>query len=962
KHLGNVFTGQLFLAPPDEDYFINQAHQYGFDEKEYLAAMRRVPFYTEEELLKKLTFIHKLTKMLADQGLQYKRLSETEEALKRSEEFTRRIIASSNDGIKILDIGGHILSLSEGGQRLLEIDDVTTYLGVSWIDLWKLDSDGARKAVAAAANGEVATFQGYCPTVKGTPKWWEVIISPIMGADNQIENLLAVSRDITVRRQAEEELRKSIEQIRVFFESPLVGMAITSPENDWLQINDKLCQMLGYTREELKTKSWVDLTYPDDLAPEHEKFDLLMSGKIDNYSIEKRIIRKDGAVVNTNLSICCVRRADGSIDYILGLLEDITAYQLMGRKREEDQRFLQTILDSISDFIFYKDKNGIFLGCNDAYASNYIGLPKDRIIGHPDKDFILNQDLVKKYTESDRQVMESGAPLMLKPWIVYANGKKAQIEVLKSPFYDASGRIAGVIGVARDVTEHQLALEAIIREKETAQRYLDIAGVMFCALNRSGEIILINRKGSEILGYHDNELIGQNWFETCLPEAVRDKVKGVFALQLAGELTPVEFYENSVINKNGEERLIAFHNTLLHDEEGISGVLFSGEDITDKRLTQNELLKNQKLESLGILAGGIAHDFNNILTGIMGNISFARMSLGNQDKVELLLENAEKASLRASSLATQLLTFARGGEPIKKRITVTHILEETLSLALRGTNVKGVVTIPEPLHVIEADEGQLSQVFNNLVINAVQAMPKGGSLVVRAENVLLPPQNKMLLPHGKYVLMSFSDQGCGIAEEDLKKIFDPYFTTKSGGNGLGLASANSIIRRHYGNIGVTSVPGEGTTFQIYLPASDETYSSHQTNCAVQKPGPHVGGSVLVMDDENMILDLLSEMLQHLGYQVSTCENGAEAIAAYKANIKSGKPFSAVIMDLTIPGGMGGKEAAEQILAIDPGARLIVSSGYSNDLVMSNHGSYGFVGAITKPYNIEKISQILSSVT
>ena len=841
---------------------------------------------------------------------------------------------------------------------MLEIDDVKPFLGLSWIDFWKDDVAGAQRVVNAAAMGDVGIFFGYCPTVKGTPKWWEVVVSPIMGADNKVGNLLAVSRDITERRQAEEELHKSVERISIFFKSPLVGMAITTPENGWLQINDKLCQMLGYTRDELESKSWVEVTHPDDLPSEVEKYNLLQIGEIDNYSIEKRIIRKDGAIVYTNLSVCCVRHPDGSVDYVLGLLEDVTAFQVLARNREEEQRFLQTILDSIPDFIFYKDKNGIYLGCNDAYASKYIGLPKDRIIGHPDMDFNSDRELVRKYVESDRQVMASGTPQLVKSWIVFANGNKSRVEVLKSPFYDSTGIVTGVIGVARDITEHELALETIIREKETAQRYLDIAGVMFCALNRSGEIVLINKKGSEILGYRDNELLGQNWFNACLPESVRQKVKEVFSLQLIGNLAPVEFYENTVIDKNGEERLIAFHNTLLHDEEGISGVLFSGEDITEKRLTQNELLKNQKLESLGILAGGIAHDFNNILTGIMGNISFARMSLGKPEKAEQLRENAEKASLRASTLATQLLTFAKGGKPVKKRISVEHILNETLSLALRGANVKGVVDIPEPLHAIEADEGQLSQVFNNLIINAAQAMSGGGLLTVYVENVLLNTSNKLLLPPGEYVMLSFSDQGCGISEEDLKKIFDPYFTTKAGGNGLGLASANSIIKKHGGSIGVTSSVGKGTTFQIYLPSIGEACPSPLTNFTVQVTDTHIGGSILVMDDEQMILDILTEMLQNLGYKVNTCGNGAEAVAKYKAELDSGIPFLAVIVDLTIPGGMGGKEAAEQILAIDPKASLIVSSGYSNDPIMSDYGSYGFIGAVSKPYNIGTLSQAL----
>ncbi|WP_051689817.1 PAS domain S-box protein [Pelobacter seleniigenes] len=794
----------------------------------------------------------------------------------------------------------------------------------------------------------------------GTDFWGHLSCRRLENSDGSLRVLAGVITDITERKQTEDELRKSEERMRLFFEHQIVGMAIMSPEHGWLQVNNKLCQMLGYTREELKSKSWVDITYPEDIPLATEKFNSLLSGEIDNYSIEKRILRKDGEIVHTNLSIGCVRHPDGSVDYVLGLIEDVSAYQLLGLKREEDQRFLQTILDSISDFIFYKDQDSVFLGCNEAYASRYIGTSKDKIIGHSEKDFNPHSEAVEKFIESDRQVMETGQPSILKPWISLADGRKTLVEVLKTPFYDANKQVAGVIGVARDITKHHLALEAIIREKETAQRYLDIAGVMFCALNRAGEIILINKKGSEILGYGDNELLGQNWFDVCLPASARKKAGEVFAAQLAGEHTLVKLYESSIINRKGEERLIAFHRTFLHDEDGISGVLFSGEDITEKRLIQDELLKNQKLESLGVLAGGIAHDFNNILTAIIGNISLARRSLGNPEKTDRLLGNAEQASLRATSLATQLLTFAMGGKPIKQRVSVEHILEEALLLTLRGTNIKGILDIPEALHAIEADEGQLNQVFNNLLINAVQAMPAGGSLTVKAENVFLGSQNQMLLPRGEYVLLLFADQGCGIQENDLTKIFDPYFTTKSGGNGLGLASASSIIRRHGGHISATSTMGQGTIFQIYLPATDEIYSKDQAETEPQMAAANFSGSILVMDDETMILDILTDMLRHLGFHVTACENGALAVAKYKAEVTSGKPFSAVIMDLTIPGGMGGKEAAEQILAFDPKARLIVSSGYSNDLIMSDYGSYGFIGAVTKPYNLAKLSQVLSS--
>ena len=362
-----------------------------------------------------------------------------------------------------------------------------------------------------------------------------------------------------------------------------------------------------------------------------------------------------------------------------------------------------------------------------------------------------------------------------------------------------------------------------------------------------------------------------------------------------------------------------------------------------------------------MLAGGIAHDFNNILTGILGNISFAQMFVEASHKAHRPLAEAEKASLRAGELAQQLLSFAKGGEPVKRTVSVQQLVNESLSLMLRGSNVRAVVEISDPLNAIEADEGQISQVFNNIIINATHAMPGGGTLTVSAGNEILGPANPYALLAGRYVRIAFADQGCGIPESDLSRIFDPYFSTKATGSGLGLASANSIVSRHGGCISVSSQVGQGTTFTIHLPALAKSYGAHKTTGDRPAAGQHHGGSILVMDDEEMIRELAAEMLGHLGYRVTTCINGEEAVANYLAAHSSGSPFSAVIMDLTIPGGMGGKEAARQILEIDPLARLIVSSGYSSDPIMSDYLRYGFSAVVAKPYKVSELGQALEAL-
>ncbi|MEJ2034461.1 MAG: ATP-binding protein, partial [Deltaproteobacteria bacterium] len=314
---------------------------------------------------------------------------------------------------------------------------------------------------------------------------------------------------------------------------------------------------------------------------------------------------------------------------------------------------------------------------------------------------------------------------------------------------------------------------------------------------------------------------------------------------------------------------------------------------------------------------------------------------------------------RAQSLTHQLLTFAKGGAPVKKVIAVPTLVRDAVEFALRGSKVRAESFFPPDLRSIEADESQLNQVINNLALNAIQAMPEGGVLSVAAANVTLRSKNNVCLAAGEYVRIDIKDQGVGISEEDRGKIFDPYFTTKERGSGLGLSISFSIIKRHGGTITVDSMPGEGSTFSIFLPASKEKPVSlpkeeHQE--AVSGVG-----RILVMDDEETVRDVIAEMLQYLGYRVETEKDGAAAITAYRQALAAGEPFAAVIVDLTIPAGMGGKEAVRHLLEIDPQAKVIVSSGYANDPIMSDFADYGFKGVIPKPYKLDELGKKLGEV-
>ncbi|HTZ19071.1 MAG TPA: ATP-binding protein, partial [Dissulfurispiraceae bacterium] len=366
------------------------------------------------------------------------------------------------------------------------------------------------------------------------------------------------------------------------------------------------------------------------------------------------------------------------------------------------------------------------------------------------------------------------------------------------------------------------------------------------------------------------------------------------------------------------------------------------DEIQERAKTEDELLKARRLESIGLLAGGIAHDFNNLLTAILGNISLAKMHVPREGRAFERLLEAEKASMRASDLTNQLLTFSKGGAPVKKTASVVELLIDSASFALSGSNVKCEFDLAEDIWPADIDEGQISQVINNVIINADHAMTEGGLIMVQARNVVISEADRLPLKEGRYIKISIRDQGTGIPSDMLPKIFDPYFTTKPKGTGLGLTTCYSIVKRHDGLITAESVMGSGSTFFIYLPASEGKVNAGRGEIESSLSGK---GKVLVMDDEEMIREVAGRMLNHLGYEVGLAADGNEAVALYTTAKSEGNPFDIVIMDLTIPGGMGGKETIQKLAEIDPGIRALVSSGYSHGPITAEYRKFGFCGVV-----------------
>jgi PAS domain S-box-containing protein len=399
-------------------------------------------------------------------------------------------------------------------------------------------------------------------------------------------------------------------------------------------------------------------------------------------------------------------------------------------------------------------------------------------------------------------------------------------------------------------------------------------------------------------------------------------------------------------------------NATVTEAEGVRQIIGIVRDMSDRKRLESELLRSEKLRSLGVMAGGIAHDFNNILTAILGNISLVRTTLEPDGPSTELLVEAEKASLSARDLTRQLLTFSRGGDPVRKLFKPGTLIRESAALALRGRATAREISIAEDLRPVEADEGQLGQVLSNLIINASQAMQGEGTVIITADNRHVREAEVPTLSPGEYVVIAVTDRGTGIPEQHRSRVFDPYFTTKAEGRGLGLAISYSIVANHGGAITLASEVGRGTTFTVYLPVA----SGAPPTPPPSEPDLVRGtGRVLIMDDEAMVRDIAGKIIGELGYQVAFARDGQEALDVWQKARAEGQPFDVVLMDLTIPGGMGGQQAIRELLAIDPGAKAVVSSGYSQDPIMANHREYGFCDVIAKPYSVVDMSRTLAAV-
>jgi PAS domain S-box-containing protein len=511
------------------------------------------------------------------------------------------------------------------------------------------------------------------------------------------------------------------------------------------------------------------------------------------------------------------------------------------------------------------------------------------------------------------------------------------------------------VGQLKGEIEERKTVEAnLATEKERLAVTLRSIADGVIATGTDGRIVLMNRAAEALTRWSQEEAEGKDL--AAVLRVLDPKTGKMFA----GPVSSTE-RDGLLLRKNGDERLISCSVAPIRGpEQRVTGSVIVVRDVTAERHAEEEMVRTQKLESVGLLAGGIAHDFNNFLMAILANIQFAEDGLAADDERCTYLKDAENALFRARDLTAQLLTFARGGAPVREARHLTGMITETTAFTLRGSGVRPVFEIEEGLWPVDVDIGQISQVIGNLVLNAAQAMAGGGNLTVRARNTDITDARPSLRP-GRYVRIEVTDTGPGIDPAHLGKIFDPYFTTKAHGRGLGLSSSLSIVRRHEGTIDVSSTPGLGTSFTVYLPASESAPREERMEAPRTQDNGGRRRRVLIMDDEEGIREVMALMLGRKGFAVETAADGAAALECYGAAQARGEPFDAVVLDLTVPGGMGGKETVERLLTLDPDAKAIASSGYSDDPVMASYSEYGFAAALPKPFRVDDLVAVLDEI-
>lgn len=781
--------------------------------------------------------------------------------------------------------------------------------------------------------------------------------------------------EIAMRQRSQEEVLIERNNLMAIFDSAPIGMLLIDKECGILNANKLTIRIAGMAVEEILGRSMgqiFDCKYSnplDERCGEHPGCQTCQLktairkgfGGIASHGVEAQHFLKFGSKEEGGWIRFSVEPVElnGRVQ-VLVTCDDISESKKMEEQIREDGKRLNLIFETSRAGLILLDIEGRIEYANSRMGEMF-GMTQAELIGKPYMELVHNSEFNISKNSLKRILSCEVDTVSLERRYQRKDRTSFWGHVTAKHLISDDGSMKALVTSITDISDIKEAADDLKTEKERLAVTLRSIGDGVITTDVAGNVLLLNTVAEILCGWTQEEACGKELgsifklvsLHNRLP--LENPVKEVLATRKIVEMTS----QCTLISRDGAERVIADSAAPILNEKGdILGVVLVFRDVTEKTRTENELFRARKLESIGVLAGGIAHDFNNYLTAILGNISLAQMNPAIDSRTKTMLERAEVASNRARDLTQQLLTFSKGGAPVRKLASIRQLLVDSADFAVRGANVRCEFDIEENLFPVEIDTGQMSQVISNLVINANQAMPNGGVIHISANNSTASCLPAHCIPTADYVRLLIRDEGIGISDEYLDRIFDPYFTTKQQGSGLGLASVYSIVKNHDGCISVSSQLGVGTTFEIFIPA----IASRQVDEVLDNEKEIAGsGRILLLDDDELILEVVSDILASIGYEVVGTLDGAETCKKYIQAHNDGVPFDVVVMDVTIPGGMGGKEAIAKIQAFDSHVQAIVSSGYANDPIMANYRDYGFVSALVKPYDVSTIGVAIKKV-